>query len=423
MSKNLLLLCLIAVLSFASTVCAEDVFRFRGENSQGKYAGTGLLKSWPEDGPKRLWLNDDLNEGWGSVSKIGDRIYLNCLDSEDAKKETVVCLDLNGKKLWQKQIGGTWPHANAYPLPRSTPTYVPGDKADDAKLVILSGNGELFCLTAKDGTVLWNKHMADTYETTFGNWGMAESVIVKDGIIFVTVCGKKALAVAMKLENGDVIWETPSNDDTCNYVTPIIYNDEQLVIMTAKYVTGLDLKTGKSLWQEDYQEIVGKVRMAGINCITPLLKGNRFFVTSGFGQGGVMFEILPDGKGVKQCWANKELDPYYGGVVELDGRIYGASFRGNWMCLDWETGETIYNTPWDKSGKGAIIVADDMLYLYEERRGTMGLVKPGDTFELVSSFPVEFGSKEHWAHPVICDGVLYVRHGKGLAAYDLRENQ
>jgi hypothetical protein len=61
-----------------------------------------------------------------------------------------------------------------------------------------------------------------------------------------------------------------------------------------------------------------------------------------------------------------------------------------------------------------------MLYLYEEKRGTLGLVKPGDQFNLVSHFQIDFGSKEHWSHPIISDGILYVRHGDALAAYDLR---
>ena len=409
---------IIAVLLFAGTVCAEDVLRFRGENSQGKYAETGLLDVWPEEGLTPLWVNEDLGGGWSSVIKVKDRLYLNCLDQEDSKKEAVVCLDLNGKKLWDKQAGSVW--TAAYSFPRATPTFVPGKQSGEDRLVTLSGAGEIFCLAADDGDVLWHKNMSQTYETKFGEWGMAESVVVDGGKVFVTVCGNKALAVALNLETGDVIWETPSNGDKCAYVTPILY-DGQLIIMTAKYITGLDVENGKPLWREDYQAIVGPARIAGVNCITPLLKGNRFFVTSGFAQGGVMFEILPDRKGAKKLWANKELDTYFGGVVELDGRIYGSDFRVNWVCLDWETGKTIYSEPWENLGKGATITADGMLYLYEERRGTLGLVKPGDQFNVVGSFQIDFGSKEHWPHPVISDGILYVRHGNALAAYDIRK--
>ena len=411
-------LIVLTAFSLGNMVCAEDVVRFRGENSQGIFNETGLLKTWPEGGPERLWVNEELADGWSSITKVKDRIYVNCLYSAESKKESIVCLDLNGKKLWQQPTGPIW--AGDHPSPRSTPTYVAGDKADDDRLLTLSGAGELYCLAAKDGAVIWRKYLTDIYQTKFGNWGIAESVIVKDGVVFVTVCGEKALAVALKLADGEVVWESPATEDTCNYVTPVIWNN-LLIIMTSHHVTGLDIASGKSMWKEDYQAIVGPSRLPGVNCVTPLLKDNRFFVTSGFGQGGVMFEILPDNKGLKQLWTNKDLDTYYGGVVELNGRIYGASFRGSWINLDWNTGETVYNESWENLAKGAIISADDMLYLYEEKRGTVGLVKPGDQFEIVGSFEIGVGSREHWAHPAISDGVLYVRHGSALAAYDIRK--
>ena len=408
----------LTVLLGCGTLIAEDVVRFRGNNSQGLYNETGLKKSWPEEGLMPKWFSDDIGEGWSGIAKVKDRIYVNGLDPNDSKKEALVCLDLDGKKLWYKTLGSVW--TAAYPQTRATPTYVVGEKPEDDRIVIYCGAGEIFCLAAKDGEILWQKDLAKTYETDFGNWGIAESVIAKDGVIYATVCGKKALAVALNLADGSPVWESEPNGDKVAYVTPTIY-EGKLIVMTAKYVTGLDIKTGKQLWRDDYQSITGPVRMPGINCVTPLVKENKMFVTSGFQQGGVMFEILPDDKGIEKRWTNKALDTYYGGVVELDGKIYGGSQGEKWVCLDWETGETVYNEQWERLGKGATIVADGMLYLYEEKRGTVGLVKPGDKFDVVSSFAIDFGSKEHWAHPVISDGVLYIRHGNVLGAYDIKE--
>ncbi len=414
---SLLLASVIGATLLGSTVLfAEDVTRFRGVESQGKYDEPGLLNVWPEEGLTPKWINEDLGEGWTSVIKVKDRLYLGCLDPDDPKRESVVCLDLDGKKIWQQPTGAVW--TKAYSSPRATPTYATSEKPGEDRLLVLSGAGELHCLAAGDGKTLWNKNLSETYATKFGEWGRAESVLVKDGIVFATVCGEKALAVALKLADGEVVWETPSNGDQVAYVTPIIH-ENLLIVMTAKYITGIDLTSGKSCWQSDYQAIVGPARLQGINCVTPLKKGNRFFVTSGFAQGGVMFEILPEGKGVAQRWANKVLDSYHGGVVELDGRIYGSGFSGNAACLDWNTGETVYSEPWENFGKGVTISADGMLYFYEEKRGMLGLAKPGEKLDVVSRFPVTFGSKEHWAHPVISDGVLYVRHGKALAAFDI----
>lgn len=415
----------LGMLFSTATIQAEDVTRFRGPNSQGTYSESGLMKVWPEKGLTPLWTNSDLGAGWSSVIKVKDRLYLNCEDSSDNKKESIVCLDLSGAKIWQTQTGDTW--AKSYPAARSTPTYVAGVKnAKDARqtqdmLVVQTGCGEVCSLNAKDGQLIWKKEIANTYGGKPGSWGYAESLVVKDGIVFATVSGDKASVVALRVSDGNVVWEAPSNADKCGYVTPILYGD-QLIQLTATYIFCLDTKDGKMLWKHNYSED-SSGKWKGINCITPLLKNNMLFVTAGYNQGGAMYEILPQNKGLKLLWTTADLDPHHGGVVELDGRIYGSNWinngNGNWLSVDWNTGKTLYETKWDELGKGATIAADGMLYIYEEKRGTLGLVKPGDHFEVVSQFQINFGSKEHWSHPVISNGILYIRHGNALAAYDL----
>jgi len=408
----------LTVFCFSGMISAEDVTRFRGENSQGKFNEPGLLDSWPEDGLKPEWTIDYLGAGWSSVVKVKDRLYLSCLDSEDSRKESVVCMDLNGNKIWQKATGTIW--RGDHTSPRTTPTFVAGGNAADDKLFVLSGMGELFCLAATDGNVLWQKDVAETYETRYGNWGIAENVAAKDGKVFVTAGGNKALAVAFNIADGSVAWEAEPLDDRCAFVTPVLY-ENKLITVTAKYVAMIDTETGELIWKDDFLEASGGSvgRMAGIHCNAPIIKGNQFFVTQGYGQGCAMYEFLPDGKGAKLLWGNRGIDTHHHGVVEVEGRIYGSNFRGQWVCIDWNTGDTVYSEGWEGRRKGVTILADGKLFLYEEGQGTMAVAKPGDTFEIISSFPIDFGTAEHWAHPVISSGVLYVRHGNSLAAYDI----
>jgi outer membrane protein assembly factor BamB len=418
----------ITLLALAAFLCssvlfAEDVLRFRGDNSQGKYNEHGLLDRWPAEGLKPKWINRELGEGYGSVTKVRDRLYLTCLDPKDSKKESVVCLDLNGKQLWQQTVGGVW--EASYPLPRVTPTYFAREKPGDDKLLVISGNGELYCLAAADGKPLWSKEVSKTYESQFGGWGMAENVIVKDSKVFVNPCGTKALAVAYNIADGSVAWEADPIDDTLAYVTPILY-ENLLIIVTFPHLSILHVDDGKLFWRSNFLEDSGGQDHRGpSHCNPPILKGNQLFVAEGYEQGGAMYEFLPDGKGVKILWHSKVLDPHVGGIVEVDGRIYGSNWldnnNGKWCCLDWNTGKTIYEEAWGNLGKGAIIFADGKLYLYEDKRGTLGLMVPGDMFEPFCSFQLDYGSKEHWAHPVISDGVLYVRHGNALAAYDIKK--
>ena len=419
--KRLMQLLIGLSLVWAMTAHGADVLRFRGENSQGIFNEKGLLKSWPEEGLSPLWTYTGLGVGWSSVSKVGNRLFTTGTDAEDKSREIVVCLDLNGKKLWQTVVGKVW--QRAYQGARCTPTFVPEGAAGEGRLLALSGSGDIYCLNAADGKVLWNKDIASTYQSRFGHWGMAESPVVKDGNVFVVAGGNKALVVALKIADGSVVWESKPNHDHCAYVTPALVGD-QLIVMTATKVNGVDTKTGEILWESQYSEMAGPVRWGGINCNPPVVKGNRFFVTAGYNQGGVMYELNADGKGVKVVWTSKVLDPHHDGAVEIDGKLYGSNWENNnsgkWVCMDWNTGNVIYEQNWDNLGKGSIQYADGMLYLYEERRGTVGLAKPGDKFDVVSKLPIRYGTKEHWAHPIISDGILYVRRGDALAAFDIR---
>ena len=206
-------------------------------------------------------------------------------------------------------------------------------------------------------------------------------------------------------------------------MTPVIVKD-QLIVMTDGKVNGISIKDGTVMWEDDYRVTSEITARNGNNANTPVVNGSRFFVTGGYNRGGVLYELNEDGKGVKILWKNNGLDPHHDGIVLVDGKLYGSTWisndRGNWMCVDWETGKTIYETSWDRLGKGSVIYADGLMYIYEEKRGTLGLLKPGDKFEVVSSFQVKFGNREHWAHPTICDGILYVRHGDVLGAFDIR---
>ena len=192
MNKTLLT----AALAIAgATLFAGDVLRFRGENSQGIFEEKGLMKVWPQEGLTPKWTYSGLGEGWSSPIKVGNRLYITGSDTS-AKKEMVVCLDLDGKKVWQTATGSRW--ERAYPGARCTPTFVPGEKDGEGRLLVTTGSGEMFCLNAADGKVLWSKAVSNEYGTNFMNWGLAESPVVKDGMVFMTAGGSKALVVALK---------------------------------------------------------------------------------------------------------------------------------------------------------------------------------------------------------------------------------
>ena len=220
MNKTLLTAALVVM--GGTAIFAGDVFRFRGENSQGIFEEKGLIKTWPQDGLTPKWTYSGLGEGWSSSIKVGKHLFITGSDMNE-KKEMVVCLDLDGKKVWQTTTGSRW--ERAYPGTRCTPTYVPEGKDGEGRLLVTTGSGEMFCLNAADGKILWQKNIANEYGSKFGMWAMAECPVVKDGVVFVTAGGSKALVVALKVADGSEVWTAKSNGDTLAYVTPVIVRD------------------------------------------------------------------------------------------------------------------------------------------------------------------------------------------------------
>ena len=163
-----------------------------------------------------------------------------------------------------------------------------------------------------------------------------------------------------------------------------VAEEKMYVTMTDNFIIGVDSDNGNILWQYDCKLYQGKPR--GINPNTPIYYDGYIYVTSGYGKGGAKLKLSEDGSNVlSQEWANLILDCHHGGVVLVDGYIYGSNMGGNWVSLNWETGEVMYETEW--IGKGSITFADNRLYCYEEKQGTVGLVKATpEKFELISSF-------------------------------------
>ncbi|MBP5796106.1 MAG: PQQ-binding-like beta-propeller repeat protein, partial [Bacteroidales bacterium] len=134
---------------FAACVCAYAQSTapdgFRGPKHDGQYLSeTGLMKTWPADGPAKLWENLQVGDGYSSPVIDGDRVYITGL-SEDKRQEVLTALDKNGKVIYTAAYGSPW--RNSYPESRTTPTIYNG------KAYVISGSGEVVCLNAADGKV------------------------------------------------------------------------------------------------------------------------------------------------------------------------------------------------------------------------------------------------------------------------------
>jgi outer membrane protein assembly factor BamB len=258
-------------------------------------------------------------------------------------------------------------------------------------------------------------------------WGVAESPLIVDSMVICSPGGKKTSVVAFNKISGKELWRTePVGGPRC-YVSPALYeygSIRYILAATGTHLIAIDPVSGRVGWSYKYWNADKWDQDGLIWANTPIWKKDEIFITMGYNYKAVMLKMNPDGSGVTEKYTGEVLDNHHHGVVLIDGNVYGSNWisngKGNWVCMDWETGEIRWETQWNN--KGSVIYADGLLYLYEEKQGNVGLVKPNPGhFDLVSTFRVTDGTGPHWAHPAIYNGKLLIRHGEVLLVYNIQK--
>ena len=373
----------------------------------GVYNETGLMKSWPQTGPELLWHFDELGKGYSSVSIDKDKLFVT--GYTDGKGYLYV-LDLTGKLLNKIEYGNEW-DSDGYVGARSTVMH------DNGKLYIVSGLMELFCYETSSLKLLWKKDYAKDYgaKNTAHGWN-GPPLIVGEKLI-IAPGGKEHHVVALNKSTGDMIWSSKgaTANDMSGYATPIYINDQQVpqvVAMMSDHIIGVDISNGNLLWSYHHTNRFRE------HPNTPEYSNGMLLGMSDYGKGSVMLRLTNGGRDVEKVWENTDLSHKTGNTMKFGNYVYGSGEKTHWHCVDWQTGKTVYS---DRTlSVGCIIAAEGMLYCYGEK-GEIALVKPNhQKFEIISIFPISLGTEQHWAHPVIYRGILYVRHGDSLMAYKIK---
>ena len=409
---------LIVFLLFPVLLPGQDISQWRGPERSGVYPETGLLDEWPEGGPEQMWSMEGIGSGFSSVSKKDEIVYAS--GRKDSIEYLTAIAGGDGEILWQIPYGLTSLHS--FKDTRCTPTI------EEDRAYLISGRGEVVCVDLSHQKIVWHVDAYHIFEGQFTTWEIAESPLLVDNKVIYTPGGHKTTMVALDKNTGETIWTSETLHDTTAFVSPILIEREDnkiIVNILGKYLIGVNAENGKIFWRYKYNELenpIQETHVTFINANSPLYKDGRLFITSGYDHTSAMFELSADGTEINLLWRQPVLDTHHGGVVQLGGYIYGSTWinnnKGNWACIDWESGNIMYEKEWNN--KGSIIAADGKLIVYEEKRGFVGLVNPvPDDFQVISSFRHKHGSGAHWAHPVIKDGILYIRHGETLTAYNI----
>lgn len=382
--------------------------QFHGPERDNISSEKGLAKTWPDGGPPLLWTTQGLGHGFSSVSVAGGII---CTAGSVGDNTVITALDMSGKGLWRAVNGRAW--TGSYPGSRSTPTI------DGARVYHQNPLGNIVCVKTKTGEIVWEKDILTTVRSKSSKWALAESLLIDGDRLISTPGGLETCMVALDKQTGAIIWKAPSVNELAGYSSPLLVEFEDLrivVALTAKGIIGVNVENGELLWHVKHESYADE------NVLLPIHHEGEIFIST-LQAGSAKWRIVKqEGKiGLEEVWRTKELDNHHGGVLLLDGYLYGTSLfknRDKWVCVDWETGSKMYAAK--GVGKGSLTCVDGMLYTLSIDR-LMGLVKPSpEVFELVSAFEIpEGGEGKSWAHPVVCNGRLYVRHGEFLYVYDV----
>lgn len=409
---------IILFLIISTNLVAQEIVEFRGVNRTGQYNETSLLKQWPENGPEMILKIESVGTGFSQPILVDKTIFITGI-----KEDTIDVLsayNLEGELLWDIPYGHSW--IRTYIDSRSTPTF------ENGKLYVASGTGQLNCVNAKTGEMIWNLNVIEKFDGEIFKHGDTECPLIVDNIVLYTTGGEKNTMVALNKNNGSLVWKTKSLGGAKSYASPVVINHggkNIILAQTSENLIAINAENGKILWDYDLKQYHLHKLGVGAQTNVPLYYNGEIFVASGYEHPGIMLTLADDGKSVQPKWQNNTIDTHHGGVVSVNGNIYGSTWdsnsRGKWTSVNWETGETNWESAWEN--KGSIVSADGRLYLYEEKRGNMALVEPStDSMKIISTFKINEGAGPYWAHPAIYSGKLFVRHGDVLMIYNIKDD-
>ncbi len=385
------------------TAAHADWLSYRGPTSTGASVEKGVPAKFPMDGPRIAWKTN-VGIGTSSVTVSGDRAYTM---GNSKNRDHVFCFDVKtGAEIWKHE----------YPLDLDKRMFEGGTAAtptiDGDRVYSVSHQGDLFCLHAATGKKVWYKHYQQDFGGRRPQWGFAGSPAVEGNLLILDVGGKNASTVALDKMTGAVVWK--SGDDSAGYASPVIANlggKRTAVMFKGAALVGLDVKDGRELWRLPWKTNYE------VNAATPLIVGERIFISSGYGTGCALIEIS-GGKAVEK-WRNKNLKAHINSPVFSKGFVYGiddqASNRAPLVCLDFATGQV----KWSQRGIGGALVAADGKLIILSESGELIIADESSTgFRALTRAQVL--PKRCWVQPTFANGRVFCRNNEGqLVCVDL----
>ena len=423
-----------AVVAMLASACmklkAQDWPQWRGQSRDGVAKEAGLNLDWSSSKPAVKWTYRQAGFGYSAPTIVGTTLY--CQGGSNGK-DFAFALDVNtGKEKWKQELGDEYvDQQNRGNGGRGSVT-VDGDK-----LYLIRGGGHIHCLSAADGKMIWQKDFkADLGGKLMSNWGFSESPLVDGNLVVCSPGGDNGTLAALDKNTGAVVWRSKEWTDPAGYASMIVAEVggiRQYIQQANKGIAGIAAKDGQLLWKIDYS---GAGRRSPAVIPTPVFNDGMVYVTSGYNDGCMGIQLAKAGDGIKAdtVYANKTISNKHGGVVLINGYIYGhsESSGGSWVCQDFKTGEKVWsqrNQDIGTTGNGAVLGVGDRLLCFDEKQGLLVVAAASpdgwrefgkmEIPERIDDNPTQ--DKATWTHPVIANGNLYLRDHDLLFCLDLKK--
>ncbi len=389
----------------------QDIAQFRGINRDGQYNETKLLNQWPESGPQLLWVAEGIGHGYAAPAVSKKMLFIN---GEIDSISHLFAYDLKGKLLWKTPNGKEYfgkGFSSQFPGARSTPTVV-GDLVYSC-----SGRGRIICCNITSGTVKWFVDMIKDLGGYENEFGIAESLLTDQENVYCYPGGTTYGVAALNRFTGKTVWKSSAVQDTSSFCSPVFIGlpaRKILVTTSHHYIFGLDSKNGDLLWKYE----LGGFEAEGDHCNTPIYyKGSIYYVAGDrIGQGTVKLELSEDGKDIREVWRKPQIKNIFGGFIITDDHLF-TTVKGNYLKKLELSGGSVADSV--KTSAGGLIFGDNKFICYGNN-GDLSLINyENKKFESGGKIKIEKGNLQHFAHPVLAGGILYIRHGNVLMAYKI----
>ena len=392
----------------SNAVAATNVYwtGFRGPARDGIYREQAIRTAWPAGGPPLLW-KQPVGGGYASFAIAGGRAFTI---EQRREMEAVVAYDVaSGRELWTSGWNAEFQEPLGGDGPRATPVW------DAEKVYALGALGELRCLEAASGKVLWATNVLDQNRAPVLTYGTSASPLIYEDKLIVLAGGpRKHSVVAYDKNDGKQLWG--ALDDGATYSSPMLADlagEAQVLVVTKNRIAGLRPSDGTLLWQSPWVVMQNQRHIS-----QPLVVGtNRVFISAGYGTGCALLEVTRSGErfAARELWRNRNLKNKFSSSVLVGGLIYGLD-EDILTCLSVDNGERLWKE--GRYGYGQVIAAGAQLIVLCGD-GDIAMVKadPGAHEEL-ARFPAIAGKT--WNVPAISSGLLLVRNSAQMACFDLR---